>query len=79
VRGGVCLGMGINLRPPVKLLSDRAPVLVEGVIKWASITLSIIQILTSAYCPSTNGMVERFNQTAQRKIKAHVLSVQSED
>jgi len=65
--------------PPVKLLSDRAPVFVNGVLKWTSITLGIAQIFTSAYCPSTNRMVERLNQTALREIKAQVLSVQSDD
>ena len=49
--------------PPVKLLSDRGEAFVDGVMRLACALLGLMQISTSAYSPTTNGMMERFNRT----------------
>lgn len=57
-----------------KLLSDRGRQLISEVFKELLALLGVNQVFTTAYHPSTNGNVERFNSTLANTIAMYVDS-----
>ncbi|XP_023243879.1 uncharacterized protein LOC111641862 [Centruroides sculpturatus] len=63
---------------PVQLLTDRAPNLISKMFKEVCELLQIKRLLTTAYHPACNGIVERFNRTLI-DIISHYVSKDQQD
>jgi transposase InsO family protein len=57
---------------PLILLTDNGPQFASKFLKQVSAVLGVHQIFTSAYHPSTNGQVERFNLTVVSMLSHYV-------
>ncbi|KAA8490790.1 Transposon Ty3-I Gag-Pol polyprotein [Porphyridium purpureum] len=67
--GWVC-----DFGPPESLLSDRGPGFVADILSKMCENLGVGRMLTTAYHPQTNGVVERFNQTVCQMLSAYVCA-----
>jgi hypothetical protein len=59
--------------PPERLLTDRGAAFTGRILADVASTLGVKQIWTSAYHPQCDGMVERFNRSLTRALRALVV------
>ena len=63
--------MGGNFGYPEAILTDRGSNFASGMMKKACQALGITQVMTTAYRPQTNGMLERFHATLKNGLAAY--------
>jgi transposase InsO family protein len=61
------------LGPPEQLLTDLGPNFASGVIAEMCRLIGTKKVLTSAYQPQTNKLIERYNRTLSTELRRQLL------